>query len=138
MLLQIIYLVLSFLLFKRSKARSLANNKFVGWRNKPNKQILQVKFIDTMKYCQQSLSTLAATMTETEKQNIKIHCKKFINRDKKLNQKFLSCSLEEQEWILVYLSSGKETIPCEMITNLTCLIIYLKKSFFPLNNFTLG
>ena len=88
-----------------------------------------------MKYCQQSLSTLAATMTETEKQNIKIHCKKFINSDKKLNQKFLSCSLEEQEWILVYLSSGKETIPYEMITKFDLLDNVPEKEFFCIEQF---
>ena len=47
----------------------------------------QIKFIDTMKYYQQSLSALAATVI-----NINIQCKNFVNRDKKLNQKLFSCS----------------------------------------------
>ena len=38
----------------------------------------QVKLIDTLKYYQQSLSNLADTMAEIEKQNIKFQCKKFI------------------------------------------------------------
>lgn len=59
------------------------------------------------------MSTLAATMTETEKQNIKIQCKKFVNKDKKLQQIFLSCTVEELEWILDYLSPGKGTIRYE-------------------------
>ena len=70
----------------------------------------QVKFINTMKYYQQSLSTVAATMKETEKQNIKFQCKKIINNNKKLNLKFSSCTQEEQEWILNYISSGKKEI----------------------------
>ena len=57
----------------------------------------QAKFIDTMKYYQQSLSTLAATMTKTEKQNIKFQCKKLINSNEKLNQNFSSYMQEEQE-----------------------------------------
>ena len=68
-----------------------------------------------MKYCQQSLSTLAATMTETEKQNIKFECKKFTNNNRRLSLKFSSCTQEEQEWILNYLSLGKGKIPYEMI-----------------------
>ena len=76
----------------------------------------QVKFINTMKYYQQSLSTVAATMKETEKQNINFQSKKIINNNQKLNLKFSSCTQEEQEWILNYISSGKGAIPYEMIT----------------------
>lgn len=68
----------------------------------------QVKFTDNMEYYQQSLSTLTATMTKTEKQNIKFHCKKFINNNKKLSQKCSSCTQEEQEWILTILRREKE------------------------------
>ena len=50
-------------------------------------------------------------MTQEEKQSIKIACKQFIQRDQKMNQKFLSCSQADQEWVLEYLSSGKWTTP---------------------------
>ena len=83
----------------------------------------QIKFIDTIKYYQQSLSTWAATMTEEEKQKIKTPCKKIIGKDQILSQKFLSCTQGDQEWVLNYLSSGKGTVPYEMITRFDSLDI---------------
>ena len=56
----------------------------------------QIKFIDTIKYYQQSLAVLDAAMTETEQQNIKKQCRKFIANHQKLNQRFLSCTQEAQ------------------------------------------
>ena len=41
----------------------------------------QVKFIDTMKYYQQSLAKLAESMTDEEKEKIKTESKSFILRD---------------------------------------------------------
>ena len=48
----------------------------------------QVKFINTLKYYQQSLSVLPTTMTDQKKQGIKKVCEKFIKNDTKLNEKF--------------------------------------------------
>ena len=90
-----------------------------------------------MKYCQQSLSTLAATMTETEKQNIKFECKKFINNNRRLSLKFSSCTQEEQEWILNYLSLGKGKIPYEMITWFDSLDIRPDQECFCIEQFYL-
>ena len=67
----------------------------------------QIKFLDTYKYYQQSLSVLASTMTDEERSNIKKECKKFIESDSKLNFKFQKCSDVDQEQVLNYLSSGK-------------------------------
>ena len=47
-----------------------------------------IKFIDSVKHYQQSLATLANTMTTEEKENIEMSCKKLMQRDQKLNQKF--------------------------------------------------
>ena len=88
-----------------------------------------------MKYYQQSLSTLAAAMTETEKQNIKFECKKFINNNRKLILKFPSSTQEEQEWILNYLSLGKGTIPYEIITRFNSLDIRPDQEFFCIKQF---
>ena len=41
-----------------------------------------------MRHYQQSLATLANTMTTEEKENIEMSCRKLIQRDQKLNQKF--------------------------------------------------
>ena len=88
-----------------------------------------------MKYYQQSLSTLAATMTKTEKQNIKFQCKKLINSNEKLNQNFSSYMQEEQEQILNYLLSGKGTIPYEMITGFNSLDVPSNQELFCLKRF---
>ena len=93
----------------------------------------QVKFINTMKYYQQSLSTVAATMKETEKQNINFQSKKVINNNQKLNLKFSSCTQEEQEWILNYISSGKGAIAYEIITQ----FIQPEQEFFCIEQFYL-
>ena len=61
--------------------KNLANINFVNISN-------QVKFIDTYKYFQQSLSILANTMSDEERLGVRNEYKKFISRDAKLNQKF--------------------------------------------------
>ena len=55
-------------------------------------------------------------MTDDEKLAIKKGCKKFILRDESLSKIFNLCTDEDQEWVLNYLSTGKGTIPYEMIT----------------------
>ena len=55
-------------------------------------------------------------MTDQEKQCKKKECEKFIKSDTKLKEKFKKYSLEDCEWILNRLSSGKGVIPYEMIT----------------------
>ena len=45
----------------------------------------QVKFIDTYKYFQQSLSVLANTMSDEERLVVRSECKRFISRYPKLN-----------------------------------------------------
>ena len=71
----------------------------------------QVKFIVTLKYYQQSLSALATTMTDQEKQ-------------------FSKCYFEDQQWILNYLSSCKGIIHYEMITRFDSLDISPPEDFF--------
>ena len=81
----------------------------------------QIKFLYTLKYYQQSLSVLVSTMTKKQKQKIKNECLKFIEHDQKLSTKFHSCSVENCESVLNYLSSGKSTISYEMITRFDLL-----------------
>ena len=76
----------------------------------------EVMFIDTVKYFQQSLGSLASNLTENEKLVIWKECKKFIKKDENLARKFNLCSKEDQKWVSEYLSTGKGTIPYEMIT----------------------
>ena len=96
----------------------------------------QVVFIDSVKYFQQSLGTLANKMTDKEKLAIKKECKKFILRDESLSRKFSACTKEDQEWVLNYLSTGKGTIPYEMITRYDSLDISPEDgNFFLLHHF---
>ena len=80
----------------------------------------QVVFIDTVKYFQQSLATLANTMTDKEKLAVNKKCKKFILRDENLSKE------EDQEWVLNYLSPGKGAIPYEVFSSPITFILALK------------
>ena len=76
----------------------------------------QIQFLDAIKYFRQSLGALANRLTDKEKFVISKECEKVLKNDPKLYKKFLSCSEEEQKWVLNYLSTGKGTIPYEIIT----------------------
>ena len=57
----------------------------------------QVKFIDTMKYYQQSLAELAESMTVEEKERIKTRSKNFILRHDYFCKTFFSLSKTDQD-----------------------------------------
>ena len=75
----------------------------------------QVRFIDTIKYFQQSLENLAASMTDIEKNNVRETSKRFLAFD------LIFLDQEQQDWILDYLTSGKGIIPYQMITTVDSL-----------------
>ena len=77
----------------------------------------QVRFIDTVKYFQQSLESLADSMTDVERQKIKNLCRQF------LSNKLMFLTEKDEEWVLDYLSSGKGMIPYQMITDFNSLEI---------------
>ena len=83
----------------------------------------QIMFLDTIKYFQQSLGSIAASMTDNEKLAIRRECEKFIKKDPNFALNFNLCSDEEKDWVLNYLSTGKGTIPYEMITGFDSLNI---------------
>ena len=89
-------------------AKNATNLKFATIGN-------QVRFIDTIKYFQQSLANLAGSMNEVEKQDIK-------NTFERVLQDRLPLVLpEDREWILYYLAKGKGTLPYQKITQLDSL-----------------
>ena len=88
----------------------------------------QVRFIDTVKYFQQSLGSLAESMADTEKENVRKICRKF------LAEKLLFLNDEDEKWVLDYLASGKGMIPYQMITNFGRLNIQPEKDFFEYDN----
>lgn len=64
----------------------------------------KVRFIDTVKYFQQSLGSLADSMTDIERKNFITICRRF------LGEKLMLLSEKDEEWVLDYLSSGKGMI----------------------------
>ena len=75
----------------------------------------QVKFIDTIRYYQQSLASLAKSVDQTEKSCIRSSCQKFIEKNPTYSANFSSLSDENEEWALEYLSGGKGVMPYEKI-----------------------
>ena len=99
----------------------------------------QVWFIDTVKYFQQSLGSLADSMTDTERDNVRNICRKF------LADKLMFLNEENENWILDYLESGKGIItvnyqlsPYQLITDFESLDIRPEKGFFDIKTFTLA
>ena len=84
----------------------------------------QVRFIDTVKYFQQSLANLPSSMTKIEQKNVR---KKF---KRLLAHKLMFCNKEQENWVLDYLTSGKGIIPYQMITNLDSLKQALRDGHF--------
>ena len=75
----------------------------------------QVRFIDTIKYFQQSLANLASSMNDVEKQSIRDTFARV------LQDKMPFCPPDDREWILDYLTKGKGTLPYQKITKLNSL-----------------
>ena len=69
-------------------------------------------------------------MTDREKLAVKKECKKFILRDENWSKKFNACTEEDQEWVLNYFSSGKGTIPYQMVTGYDSLDITSEEGNF--------
>ena len=74
----------------------------------------QVKFIDTIKYYQQLLSSLAKSANENEKANTRISLQKFIEKNPTYSPVCNSLLDENKNWVLDYLCSGKESILYEV------------------------
>ena len=84
----------------------------------------QIRFIDTVKYYQQSLANLASSMTEIEQQNVRENFKRL------LSYRLMFCNEEQEKWVLDYLISRKGIIPYQMITNFDSLKLTPKDDDF--------
>ena len=89
----------------------------------------QVQFIDTVKYFQQRLGSLADSITDIEKKNVRKMCGRF------LADKLMFLNDKDEQWVLDYLSSGKGMIPSQMITNFDSLKIKPIDGFFKHSDF---
>ena len=95
----------------------------------------QIRFIDTIKYFQQSLGGLANSLTSSERAAIYEECRKYLIKHEKLSKNFTSLSKTDQEWVLNHLSNGKGTIPYELISDFDSLNISPDKDFFEIHQF---
>ena len=89
----------------------------------------QVRFTDTVKYYQQSLASLASSMTDIERANVRKNCRRF------LAEKLMFLTDEDEAWVLDYLSSGKGMVPYQMITDFDSLKKVPKEDFFQKKDF---
>ena len=89
----------------------------------------QVRFIDTVKYFPQSLGSLADSMTDIERKNVRKICRKF------LAEKLMFLNDEDEKWVLDYLASVKGMIPYQMITTFDSLNICPETDFFKHEDF---
>ena len=124
-----------FFFLKGIKAGSWrARDICIGGKNPRDRNFVnigsQVTFIDAIRYFQQSLGFLASTITDEERAALKRECKELIPDDEALSEKFNLCSEEDQEWVLKYLSTGKEVTPYEMITRFDSSDISPKEGSF--------
>ena len=85
--------------------------------------------IDNFDVYQQSLASLAASMTDIEKENVREGCRKFFA------EKLMFLNNEQEKWVLDYLDSGKGMIPYQMITDFSSLEIKPKDDFFKKKDF---
>ena len=117
----------------------MENERYCHRRKKSNRYFAyisnQIQFIDTIKYFQQSLGGLANSLTSSEKSAIYEECQKYLLKDTKLSKNFISLSETDKEWVLNYLSSGKGTIPYELISDFDSLNISPQKDFFEIHQF---
>ena len=77
----------------------------------------QVRFIDIIKYFQQSLAGLAESMNDEERQGIRDAFARV------LQYKPLFCTFKEKQWILEYLAKGKGTIPYQKFAQFESLLL---------------
>ena len=89
---------------------------YIGGTNLTNIQYanigLQVKFIDTMKYYQQSLSSPVKSADKNEIANLRNSCQKFIEGNATHSTAFSSLLDQDRKLVLDYLSGG--VIPYEL------------------------
>ena len=96
---------------------------------------LEVKFIDSLKYYQQSLANLTATLTDNEKIAVRNLTIQFLESHSHFSNIWKYLSDHQQEHILDIISGGKGIIPYEMIVNAESLQIMPENEFFGKSEF---
>ena len=73
---------------------------------------------------------LSGSSTSSEKAEIRRHCHIFLLSNPKTHKNFVRLIEEDRDWVLNYLSTGKEVILYQMITDFASLNISPKENFF--------
>ena len=73
----------------------------------------EIKFIDTLKYYQNSLGELAATLSEDEKHSVKHLTKQFFNQHSYFSEVWKCLGDLEKNKILEFMAEGQGIIPYE-------------------------
>ena len=76
------------------------------------------------------MGALASSLTSSEKAAIYEQSKTFLRNDLKAARNFSNLIKEDQQWVLSYLSTGRGTIPYQLITDFDSLNISPEKEFF--------
>ena len=95
----------------------------VNYRSTNVNIVDEVKFIDTMRYYQQSLANLPNTMCDKEKVKEKSACEKFLKSHFYFKSVWSSFEDEKKNQILKYLSSGKGIVSYEEIRDMESLSV---------------
>ena len=130
----IIYLIFTFILWCKAHVflfgnSNLTNQNFANLGN-------QTKYIDTLKYYQQGLVQLAASITSEEKSAVKRVTRQFICEHDYFSRVWQILSETTQEKILEMVVAGKDVIPYGKISTFNNLdSVPEKKSFFEISEF---
>ena len=95
----------------------------------------EIKLIDSLKFHQRRLGELSSTLTETEKSAVKKLTEKFLNQHHYFCAIWPYLSCQKKNKILEIISTGKGTIPYEIIVNMNSLLITPDKDFWEKTEF---
>ena len=90
----------------------------------------QVKIIDTLKYYQTTLASIASTADDSEKEKIKSNIQLFLSRREYFSNIWANLIKDEQNKVLDIVAEGKGALPYEKIVNIDSLQITPEESFF--------
>ena len=88
------------------------------------------KFIDTMKYYQTSLAKLSETITDSERENIKLLTIQFLETHHYFSLVWKDLDTEQKNKVIEIIVSGKGVIPYEKIETINSLCVKPEDGFF--------
>ena len=116
-----------------SKALNIGGNNLTqaNFGNKSG----EIRLIDSLKFCQRSLSELSSTLTDEEKIAVKKLAEKFLNEHFYFSTVSPYLSLKKKEKILEIISEGKGIIPYELIVDMESFYIKPETDFWEKTEF---